>query len=410
MTRSDRTRIVFVNHTGLVSGAERVLVSMLRAIDRTRNDPFVLCPAEGGLAEMVRNECVPCFSIPLITARFTRRFDRLIRDFMSLTRVIVAMRQRISELNPDVIHANSIRAGVVATLATMGTRRLVIWHVHDTLPQHPLSAAIRLLAYLTPRTRIVAVSNSTAKAFCGNLPFNRRARTLHNGIELNRFPLKRPGDSEFRSAAGIPDSAFLICAVGQICARKGLRELIVAFRRIHAVAPEIHLAIVGRAVFPHEEQYLESLVAAVDAAGLEHCVHFTGEIGDVSVVMRSADLLVLNSHEEPFGLVLIEAMSSGTPVLAARVGGVPEIITDGESGWLVEKGDTDGLGRKLLELSQNRKMLADIADIAVRTTCPRFSFERFQDDLRRFHAEMECGPDLQWKTRCRPALARNVED
>ena len=87
--------------------------------------------------------------------------------------------------------------------------------------------------------------------------------------------------------------------------------------------------------------------------GIENRVHFTGELCDVSGVLQASDLLVLNSRDEPFGLVLIEAMACGTPVLATRVGGIPEIVTDSENGWLIESGDPAALASTLLELSRN---------------------------------------------------------
>jgi glycosyltransferase involved in cell wall biosynthesis len=106
-------------------------------------------------------------------------------------------------------------------------------------------------------------------------------------------------------------------------------------------------------------------------------IKFIGHLQDTSGLLRAADLLVLNSHEEPFGLVLIEAMSSGTPVLAARTGGVPEIVQDGVNGWLVERANTPALARKLVELSRNGDLLERAARQAHQVTCPQFSVERF---------------------------------
>jgi L-malate glycosyltransferase len=108
----------------------------------------------------------------------------------------------------------------------------------------------------------------------------------------------------------------------------------------------------------------------------------------VSALLQAADLLVLNSREEPFGLVLIEAMSSGTPVLATRVGGIPEIVRDDENGWLVEEGDTAGLASKLAELSLSKVKLEQAAQRARELTCPQFSLERFRSQLQVFYAEL----------------------
>jgi glycosyltransferase involved in cell wall biosynthesis len=104
--------------------------------------------------------------------------------------------------------------------------------------------------------------------------------------------------------------------------------------------------------------------------------------------------------------VLIEAMASGTPVLATRVGGVPEIVTDQENGWLIESGDAEALPLRLLELSRNTSALAEVAERALSTTCPKFSLERFQNDLMKFYAELAPATDLKWDVPNRAALAR----
>jgi len=388
------TRILYVNHTGLVSGGERVLLTMLQVLDGTRYEPHVLCPGDAELSRMVAALDVPCIVLPPLQARITWRPGRLLRYAASLWRGILATRQAVLKLEPDLIHANSLRAGVVATIATIGTDRKVIWHVHDILPKHPVSTAIRLLAYMSKRTYLLAVSHSAARAFCRRLPFKNRVQTVYNGIDLNRFPLKAPGGSTFRREVGIAEDAFLVCAVGQICARKGLIELVNAFSKVCGQAPGMHLAIVGRVVFAHEEDNCRLLVRTVASAGLTDRVHFTGERSDVASVLQASDLLVLNSVEEPFGLVLVESMSSGTPVLATRVGGIPEIVRDSENGWLVEKGDIAALASKLLELSQNVDMLRHARNV----TSPQFSLERFQGNLSRFYTEL-AQPDSSWSRR-----------
>lgn len=113
----------------------------------------------------------------------------------------------------------------------------------------------------------------------------------------------------------------------------------------------------------------------------------------------------MNSRQEPFGLVLIEAMSSGTPVLATRVGGVPEIVSDKENGWLVEPGDTAGLAARLMELSTNRNALERSAKIGRTITCPQFALERFQRNLSRLYSEFGLRQDREWNLSNQPALS-----
>lgn len=410
MSTSGKIRILYVNHTGHVSGAEQVLLGILRGLDRTRFEPWLLCPPEGELAAKASTLGVEVLPMPPVSARFTWRPDRVVDSVMSFLKPAMSMRRQIHTIAPDFIHANSVRAGIASSLAAMGTGMPIVWHVHDSLPRHPLSSAIRLFVLLTRSTRVIAVSNASAKRMRGILLTGKRVRTIHNGVDLRRLSLKRPGSSDFREKIHIPDGDFLVCAVGQICKRKGLLELIGAFRQVHPQAPHMHLAIIGKVVFQHEEEYLAALHAAANESGIKDYLHFTGQLHNVSSALQAADLLVLNSRDEPFGLVLIEAMASGTPVLATRVGGVPEIVTDSENGWLIESGDTAALSQKMLELSRNRELLQQVALTALRTTCPRFSLQRFQNELETFYAEVAPNANLGWKVRNRPALARSGND
>jgi L-malate glycosyltransferase len=382
-------RIVYVNHTGAVSGAERVLIEMVRGLDRTHYEPVVICPAGSDLSRLLEAEGVRCVHMPAVIARFSWRPDRLWQAATSYARAIRALRETLARLRPEIVHANSPRAGLAASIAAIGMKLNVVWHIHDILPRHMLGAALRIFALLLRPARVVAVSDAAARAFRGPFTFHGRVSTIYNGIDLTRFPQKSSASLNARATIGVPDDAFLVCAVGQICARKGLLELLDAFEQIYAEAPSMHLVIAGKVVFIHEEKYFGSLLRAVAEPGMSERVHFAGEVRDVSGLLQAADLMVLNSREEPFGLVLVEAMSSGTPVLATRVGGIPEIVRDSQNGWLIEKSDTPGLARKLLELSQNRDLLTKVARTALDETCSQFSLERFQNRLYRFYSELE---------------------
>ena len=153
--------------------------------------------------------------------------------------------------------------------------------MHDNLPRHFLSTLIRVAALLLRPARIVAVSHSTAKAFCGPISFQGIA-TIHNGADLQRFPMKSANAADHapaRDALGVPRDAFLICALGQICARKGQLELIRAFGMARALAPKLHLVIAGSVVFEHEKKYLDQLHRAAAEPQTAGGVHFPARCG-----------------------------------------------------------------------------------------------------------------------------------
>lgn len=407
MSPLSKTRILYINHTGHVSGAERVLLDTLKAAKRGRFEPIVMCPADGDLAEEIFAERVEWLPLPSIRVRFALRPDQMIRALSPMYKAVVGVRKQIRAIIPDLIHANSVRAGIVATLAAAGTGTPVIWHVHDTLPRHPVSVLIRMFAYAFRRTRLIAVSRATARRFCGRFPIEGKVRVIHNGVDLARFAPDASGGRAFREELGLSDGDFLVCAVGQICERKGLLELLDALRRIRMRVPHVHLAIVGKVVFRHEESYLRRLRDSVKSWGLEDRVHFCGERTDVPSVLKGSDLLVLNSRDEPFGLVLVEAMACGTPVLAARVGGIPEIISDAENGWLVEPGNPEALASRLLQLSSITDELRRVADHAQRVSCREFSLERYQNELTAAYAELMSRRDKSGHREINPVFARS---
>src|SRR5688572_1194019 len=160
-------KILFYNHTGRVSGAEHMLLMILTRIDREAFEPVVVCPEGDSLLEMVSELGVPVETVANLEARFTWHVNHLAQYCISFFRVMLGLRQRVITIKPDLIHANSIRAGLVATAATFGLGTKVIWHLHDLLPRHPLSTLIRLFALFATRGRMIAVSEAVGRNFRG---------------------------------------------------------------------------------------------------------------------------------------------------------------------------------------------------------------------------------------------------
>ena len=396
----DRKRILYYNHTRLVSGGERVLLNMLQVLDRNLYEPVVACPCEGAgdLDALLHAADCEVVAAPLLEARFTSNPIALVKYIVSFARAIRAFRTTIRALAPDLLHANSVRAGIVVTLATMGSETRVLWHVQDDLPPHVISLPIRWLAHGARRTRAVAVSRATAKAFAGGLDFKGRLDVLHNAVDRERFPRKGvPLDADalrVRTELGLKAGDRLAVTVGMIHPRKGLLELVETFAEVVQHDSSVHLALAGAAIFNKDSLYEARVKARSRELGLEGRVHFLGARKDVAAVLRAADVFVLNAQVEPFGLVVLEAMASGTPVIATCVGGIPEIVQDGVSGELVAppRGTSEDplptMATRLQAAFWNPEGMARLADAAHRTVLPRFSMELFTVRLHRLYADV----------------------
>lgn len=379
-------KILFYNHTGKVSGAERMLLMILSRLDRGVFDPVVVCPEPDSLAGLVSDLGVPVETVAGLEARFTLRGDHLARYVKSFLQVIRQLRLTVMRVEPDLIHANSIRSGLVATAATIGLRSRVVWHLHDLLPRHPLSSMIRTFAALSGRTRMIAVSEAVASNFCGGLSsLRKRTRVILNAIDLNQFQANHKTKQEKRDELQLGAAETLIGIVGQITPRKGQLELLRAFAKVRTDVPRAMLLIVGAPLFNRDPEYLELLNKTAAELGIAGNVRMLGARNDVAAIMQGLDLLVVNSSAEPFGLVALEAMACGTAVLACATGGLREIIEHGRDGWLVPRCNEKALGAAIVSLSRQPLLRARLVREGRKKVASRFSSDRYLTELESFY-------------------------
>ncbi|HEY6237911.1 MAG TPA: glycosyltransferase family 4 protein, partial [Thermoplasmata archaeon] len=217
-------------------------------------------------------------------------------------------------------------------------------------------------------------------------------------IRLNGFPLPRvaivppgyapmpepvPGGPSFASTFGIPGPFVLF--VGRLASNKGLLPLVEAFRGLARHDATATLVVIG------EDAGIRSEVErAVAAAGLEPRVRLTGYISDPRVLVsafREARLFVLPSEYESFGLVLLEALAQGTPVIAARVGGIPEFVPEGKAGVLVPPGEAAALGEALLSLWDDAPRRQRLGAFGRSEVVPFYTWDRVVDRLLEVYRE-----------------------
>src|SRR6185436_2996176 len=388
-------KILFYNHTGQASGAEKVMLLVLAQLNSDRFEAELLCPAEGELQKKAKAIGVSCATVKPLHARFTWRIDFLLRYLSSFVSVIRQTRAHVTRSKPELIHANSIRAGLVISAATIGLRVPIVWHVHDLLPRHPISSLIRLFVLLLPPVRIVAVSQIAGDRLRGSLLrwFSGRVRiaVIHNAVNREK-PGSTNGEGkalskELRLRAG--DSRIGI--IGNLTPVKGQLELLTAFGDVLKQIPNAALVIVGSTMFNRDVGYQERLVAQAKALGITNRVRFLGQRNDVPRIMRSLDLLVLNSTSEAFPLVGLEGQAYGVPVLSTRVGGVPELITHGHNGWLIPPGDQSKLTEAIVMLIKQEELRERLAANGRKHVEANFTVEKFMKSLEALYAEIARG-------------------
>jgi glycosyltransferase involved in cell wall biosynthesis len=383
-------RILFYNHTGQLGGAERLLLTILGRLDRTSFDPILICPEHGPLLKMGRSLGVPAESVCVLDARFTWRADHVVRYLKSFLRVILDLRKRIISIDPELIHANSVRAGLVVTAATFGLKKQVVWHIHDLLPRHPFNSLIRAVGLLSRRTRMIAVAQASADRFIGSFwPLQKRVTVIPNGVDLERFHPDQITRQRIRGELKLGADQPVIGIIGRLAPSKGQMELLRAFKSVVSEFPTATLLIAGAPAFNQEYEYAELLKRAASELGIVNRVLMLGARDDVAAVMQALDLLIVNSSSEACCLVVLEAMACGVPVLATRTGGTPELIEHGRDGWLVPWRDDSALTTAIKKLIREPDLRSQLARQGSQRVTARFDLARYLREIQNFYQESD---------------------
>jgi glycosyltransferase involved in cell wall biosynthesis len=329
-------RVLFLNHTGAISGAEMVLLDVVRACE----SPAAFLFEEGALGSKLKDA-----GVKVLLSRFGGGFARIKRDSSLFKALPLAgkMSALAAELalmarRYDVLYANSQKAFVLGSLAAAIARKPLIWHLHDIIGKAHFGAAQRRLQIgLANRFArcVVAPSRSVADAFIAEGGRAQLARVVPNGLDIE--PLRQP-KAELREELGLPPGP-LIGVFSRLAPWKGQHIVLSAL----AGLPDVHCIIAGSALFG-EDAYAGILRTFASDLGIQDRVSFLGQRSDVPALMRAVDIVVHPSVDpEPFGRTLVEAMLARTPVIATDTGAASEILAGGEAGTLVPPGDAEAL-------------------------------------------------------------------
>ena len=399
--RSRGVRVVYVNHTSVVAGAEQALLEHLRALDSGFDSPTVVCPP-GEFADELEREgrAVIRFRGLAISFRITPR--SLARGVVDLTGSALVLRRVAARTDADVIHANSIRAGLIAACARLLGGPPFIVHVHDVLPEGLISRLVRRLL-IRHSAALVAISSFARDAFLqGTSKAAVAFPVINTALDVERLLAGAVAPREARKRVDLPGDAPVLGIVGQITPWKGHDTAISAMPEVLAAHPDAKLVIVGEARFVDAstrydnrayERSLRSLVAELD---IGHAVRFLGQRDDIPVVMRALDLLLLPSTVEPLGRVALEAMVLSTPILATDVGGLPEIIVEGQSGFLAPPGDVQTWTRRILELLGDRARLTETGERGRAALVNQLAHATYADEMSALYEEAARQPQPWW--------------
>lgn len=373
--------VVYFDHTALMSGGEIALLHLLQHLDRQLYRPVVVLSADGPLHGKLVEAGIETHILLLDEGVGATRKDdlglrRLLnpRAGLSVLRYASRLARFLKTSQAELLHTNSLKSDIIGGVAGRLARVPVLWHVRDRiatdyLPK-PAVTGFRWLSRLLPNC-VVTNSQATLDALEPS-PTRRSARArrlqvVHDGIPTTAAPAS--------ASPASPPAGPLIGLVGRLSPWKGQHVFLEAAAQVRKECPEARFQIIGSAMFG-EEDYEAKIRQMRETLELQDCVEFTGFREDVPDLIRRMDVLVhASTIGEPFGQVVVEGMIAGKPVVATNGGGVPEIVQDGVTGWLVPMGESAPMAEAILKLLRDPQKAAQMGAAGRQRVLDHFSIE-----------------------------------
>lgn len=348
-------RVLYVSHASAFSGAQQSLLNLVRALDRNVVEPHVLVGLRGVLTERLAAKGVPVYC----------------RNREFVTNTIDTMRYLMSTIvivRPHVIHMNGIDGFPILSLAhILGIP--VVAHLH-------LASVSGHSDMLCEADAVVAVSDTAKRAA---LEVGVRAKDLfvvYNGIECFDPRKAIRNKSRLRQRFRFPSKAKIALMVARFNENKRQDMFIDAMSEVRRAIPSAHAVCVGEPYSYADVAYYDRLVDRIRCRGMQGSVTIMGFQRDILAVEAACDVVVSCSRSETLGTALLEGMALGLPVVATRSGGSCEVVTHGETGFLVSNGDAGSLRDRLRELLSDDGLCRRMGEVARREVRGRFRADR----------------------------------
>jgi len=375
-------RILYVSATGVLGGAERSLLVLVQALDRTRFEPLAAVPPEGPLGARLRSLSVDVFPIPPLRPRRSAGPGRLALTASRWAAAAWTIAQEARRRRVGLIHSNNTAAHLAALPAAVLAHLPCLWHLRDL---HRLGRLGPMLAQATHATLFV----SEAVRRAADLPqsASRIASIVPNAIDAGAFArAARPG--ALRLELGIAPGTPLVLMVAHMVPWKRHDVFIRAIGLLRERHPGVAAAVAGADLFGEHPGYASSLRRLVGELGLDGKLHFIGHREDVPTLMADCDVLAVASDAEPFGRVALEAMAVGTPVVGMAAGGLSEVVADGKTGMVVPPGDPAALADALHAVLSRPSLRKAMGEAARRCVRDRFSAAEHGRRIGRVYEEV----------------------
>jgi glycosyltransferase involved in cell wall biosynthesis len=326
-------------------------------------------PGPGWLTALLGEARIPVHTTEMKGVGWWRTMGHLIRE--------------VRRYDIDVVHTHLTRSAYIGHALGLVTGVPIVTSVHIANNDQIYARLARR------RNRLIAVSNFVAGMLHGKGVSKEYIETIYNGTDFADLDCHgEPG--QVRDEFGIPANREIVGLVGKVCRDKGQLELVQAMGVIKARHPNAHLMFVGKV----DEPYGHQVEQVIRQEGLQDRVTFTGVRDDIPRLLDSFTLSTLPSYMETFGLAAVEAMARGKAVVATRVGALPEVVRDRQTGLLVDL-RPESIAEAVSYLLSNNSVREDMGRSGRRLVEQKFTLEHMVNRVEHLFSEVASVPQPQ---------------
>jgi len=370
--------ILVIHQSSELYGSDKTLLYLFSKVNTTQYQFVVVLPSEGPLKQAIEKLNFPVYIVPVLKLHrklFTiKNLLQLQKDFKQSIKALKKLHQKY---HFQIIYSNTL-AVMVGAIISKKWHIPHLWHVHEII-EHP-----KPIAWLYPRilykyaNSVICNSKATKNNLVKRLPLlDSKTTVITNGIDFSNYSVKETEESSSEM------EQFNISLIGRVSRLKGHRWLIHTFEKYLKQELKLHLQFVGSPV-PGQEFHEAEIKQLIKAYQLENRVTWLSFQEDLQPIWNTTHLCVMPSTEaESFGLVALESMRAGVPVIASNLGGLKEILEEKGTGILVEPNNEKELAEAILYLYKNPNVRSEQAYHAFVSAQKKFNLETYVNSFEK---------------------------
>ncbi|RNL53953.1 glycosyltransferase family 4 protein [Pedobacter jejuensis] len=364
------SKILFISNTAHLGGAESSLLDVVSILTGSFQ-AIVALPGNGRLAQKLQMMAALYF-VKLIRFKRNGAFG-LAPQLWQLFKGVIRISRIVVSEKVGCIYANTTQAYLYALPVKLITGRPLIWHLRDNLPGARLTWLLSFFA-----DKIICVSDHLLQ----QLPHKDKAYLVYNGIDTRNW--RRPVRSEggLRTELGLDRKKLIIAHIGQLIPWKRHELFIEVASKILNHNSNVHCVIIGSDLFNDSTSYKALLVKKIKSLDLTNHLTMMNHRENILCKLADVDVLVHLAEQEPFGRILVEAMSLEIPIVAMNSGGPAEVVIEGQSGFLMDNSKPQDIAKKICLLLNSPSLREKFGKEARRLVEDKFnlnSLEKIRD-------------------------------